>query len=273
MAEKLSDSSARPSLVENRPGAGGTIGVGAGGEGGPRRLHAARALVLPHRYADHLPDTPYDTLRDLAGVTPLACCPTCWSSRPPRAASVKELVAAAKAKPGNDQLPLRRRGSATHLNAERFRLGAGIEVVHVPFKGTPEALTEVLTGARRLLFLPGHVRRCRSSRTAGCSRSPWAAPSGSRCPTCRPRWRPASPTRTTTSGSACSSPRRRRARSSSRLYQETPARCTRPTYTKVARLGAEPWTTTPGENSTPTCKTKIRRQRRAGARSRSQRPN
>src|SRR5262249_21372701 len=68
--------------------------------------------------------------------------------------SVKELVAAAKAKPGVLNYASAGIGTATQLNAERFRLGAGIDAVHVPFKGTPEALTEVMTGRVDYYFCP-----------------------------------------------------------------------------------------------------------------------
>src|SRR5256885_8418489 len=68
--------------------------------------------------------------------------------------SVKELVAAAKAKPGSLNSASVGIGSATHLNAERFRLGAGIETVNVPFKGSPEALTEIVTGRVDFYFCP-----------------------------------------------------------------------------------------------------------------------
>jgi tripartite-type tricarboxylate transporter receptor subunit TctC len=68
--------------------------------------------------------------------------------------SVKELVAAAKAKPGSITYASAGAGSATQLNAERFRLGAGFEGVHVPFKGTPEALTDVIAGRVDIYFCP-----------------------------------------------------------------------------------------------------------------------
>jgi len=67
---------------------------------------------------------------------------------------VKELVAAAKAKPGSLNSASVGVGSATHLNAERFRLGAGIDTVNVPFKGSPEALTEIITGRVDFYFCP-----------------------------------------------------------------------------------------------------------------------
>ena len=68
--------------------------------------------------------------------------------------TVPDLVKAAKAKPGAMNYASAGVGTATQLNAERFRLGAGIEVVHVPFKGTPEALTEVIAGRVDYYFCP-----------------------------------------------------------------------------------------------------------------------
>jgi tripartite-type tricarboxylate transporter receptor subunit TctC len=68
--------------------------------------------------------------------------------------TVQDLVRAAKAKPGAMNYASAGVGTATQLNAERFRLGAGIEVVHVPFRGTPEALTEIMTGRVEYYFCP-----------------------------------------------------------------------------------------------------------------------
>ena len=97
----------------------------------------------------------YNTLRDFAGITPLANLPNVLVIAPSRGIrSVKELVAAAKAKPGTLTYASAGAGSATQLNAERFRLGAGFEGVHVPFKGTPEALADVMTGRVDYYFCP-----------------------------------------------------------------------------------------------------------------------
>src|SRR5439155_15772275 len=98
---------------------------------------------------------PYDALRALPGVIPVALRPTVLVMAPSKGIrSVKELVAAAKAKPGSLNSASVGIGSATHLNAERFRLGAGIETVNVPFKGSPEALTEIVTGRVDFYFCP-----------------------------------------------------------------------------------------------------------------------
>lgn len=155
VSEKLSAQLGQPVVVENRPGAGGTIGVNqvakAEPDGYTLLVHSSSYTVTPSTY----PNLPYDTLRDLTGVTPLALLPNVLVIAPSKGIhSVQELVAAAKARPGSMNAASIGVGSATHLNAERFRLGAGIEAVNVPFKGTPEALTEVMTGRVDYYFCP-----------------------------------------------------------------------------------------------------------------------
>ena len=155
VAERLAVQFGQTLVVENRPGAGGTIGVGvvakAEADGYTLLVHSSSFTVTPTTY----PNTPYNTLRDFSGITPLANLPNVLVIAPSRnLRSVKELVAAAKAKPGTMTYASAGAGSATQLNAERFRLGAGFEGVHVPYKGTPEALTEILTGRVDFYFCP-----------------------------------------------------------------------------------------------------------------------
>jgi tripartite-type tricarboxylate transporter receptor subunit TctC len=155
VSDKLSAQLGQPVLVENRPGAGGTIGEAvvakAEPDGTTLLVHSSSYTVTPSTYAN----LPFDTLRDLTGVTPLGLLPNVLVISPSKGIrSVKELVAAAKAKPGAMNAATIGIGSATHLNAERFRLGAGIDVVAIPFKGTPEALTEVMTGRVDYYFCP-----------------------------------------------------------------------------------------------------------------------
>lgn len=155
VAQRLSEQLGQPFVVENRPGAGGTIGVGAVARAEPDGytilIHSSSYTITPTTY----PHTPYDTVRDLVGITPLALLPQVLVISPDKnIKTVQELVRAAKAKPGAMNYASAGVGTATQLNAERFRLGAGIEAVHVPFKGTPEALTEVLAGRVDYYFCP-----------------------------------------------------------------------------------------------------------------------
>jgi tripartite-type tricarboxylate transporter receptor subunit TctC len=155
VTQRLSEQLGQPFVVENRAGAGGTLGVGAVAKADPDGhtilVHSSSYTITPTTY----PNTPYDTVRDLVGITPLALLPQVLVISPNKnIRTVQDLVRAAKAKPGAMNYASAGVGTATQLNAERFRLGAGIEVVHVPFRGTPEALTEIITGRVDYYFCP-----------------------------------------------------------------------------------------------------------------------
>jgi tripartite-type tricarboxylate transporter receptor subunit TctC len=155
VTERLSPQLGQPIVIENRPGAGGTIGGALVAKSEPDGytlfVHSSSYTVTPSTYKD----LPYDTLRDLTGITPLGLLPNVLVMAPSKGIrSVKELVAAAKAKPGSMNSASVGVGSATHLNAERFRLGAGIDTVNIPYKGSPEALTDIITGRVDFYFCP-----------------------------------------------------------------------------------------------------------------------
>ena len=158
VAARLSEQLGQPFIVDNKPGAAGTIGVGAVARAKPDGytilVQSSSYTITPITY----PDTPYDTLRDLAGVTPLALLPQALVVSPDKGVkSVKELIALAKAKPGVLNYGSAGIGTANQLNAERFRVGAGIDAVHVPFKGTPENVTELMAGRLDYFFCPVNV--------------------------------------------------------------------------------------------------------------------
>jgi len=98
---------------------------------------------------------PYDPVQDFAGITPLGNVPLVLVVSPDKnIKTVKDLVAAAKAKPGSINYAAAGIGTPPHLTAERFRLAAQFEGQLVPFKGAPEALTEVITGRVDFYFCP-----------------------------------------------------------------------------------------------------------------------
>jgi tripartite-type tricarboxylate transporter receptor subunit TctC len=155
IAESMGKSLGQPVIIENKPGAGGTIGAAQVAKSDPDGhtilVHSSGHALNPALY----PSLPYDTVKDLTGVTPLAAVPNVLVVSPARGwKSVADVVAAAKAKPGQLNYASAGTGSATHMNAEKFKLKAGIDAQHVPFKGTPEALTDVIGGRNDWFFAP-----------------------------------------------------------------------------------------------------------------------
>ncbi|MBC7649834.1 MAG: tripartite tricarboxylate transporter substrate binding protein [Vitreoscilla sp.] len=155
VGDAMSKSMGQPILVENKPGAGGTIAASqvAKGEadGYTVLVHSSGHALNPAIYNT----IGYDTLKDLMGITPLAALPNVLVVNPAKGWKTQaDMVAAAKAKPGLFNYASAGVGSATHLNAEKFRLAAGIEALHVPYKGTPEAMTNVIGGSNDWFFVP-----------------------------------------------------------------------------------------------------------------------
>ena len=155
VADKLSAALGQPFLVENRPGAGGTIGIAALAKSPPDGYTLAVVstghVVNPVLYAN----LQYDTLKDFSGVAPLAGQPSVLVVAPSLGVrTVKELVAMAKQKPGQLNYATAGTGSAAHISAEKFRMAAGIDAVHVPLKGSPESVTETMGGRTHFTWTP-----------------------------------------------------------------------------------------------------------------------
>lgn len=155
IADTMSKSMGQAIVIENKPGAGGTIAAAQVARGEPDGytvlVHSSGHALNPAIYST----MGYDTLKDLTGITPLAALPNVLVVNPAKGwKSVADLVAAAKAKPGQLNYASAGVGSATHLNAEKFRLQAGIEALHVPYKGTPEAMSNVIGGSNDWFFAP-----------------------------------------------------------------------------------------------------------------------
>src|SRR5258705_6295986 len=153
--EQVSKQVNQPIVVENRPGAGGTLGANLVAKAAP---NGYTVLVHSSSFASALSlykTLPYDTFNDFAGVLPLGNSPTVLVVAPSKGfKTVADLIAAAKAKPGAMNFASAGIGSTSHLAAERFRLSAGIDAQHIPFRGPNEAFTEVLAGRIDFYFLP-----------------------------------------------------------------------------------------------------------------------
>jgi tripartite-type tricarboxylate transporter receptor subunit TctC len=142
-------------IVENRGGAGGTIGAAAVAKADPDGytllVNSSAHTITPAIY----PNLSYDAAADFAAVGAIGSVPNVLIISPEKGLkTLPEFVAAAKAKPGSFNFASVGVGSAVHLSAERFRISAGYEAQHIPFKGGAEALTEVIAGRVEYYFCP-----------------------------------------------------------------------------------------------------------------------
>jgi tripartite-type tricarboxylate transporter receptor subunit TctC len=153
--QKVSEYWGQPVIADNRGGAGGSIGsrevAAAAPDGYTLLINSTAHAVNPAIYAK----LPYDTLKDFIDITPLAIQPNVLvvnATSPYK--TVADLVAAAKAKPGSINFGHAGVGSGTHLSTERFIAAAGTKVELVPFKGTPEVITALMSNSIDCYWAP-----------------------------------------------------------------------------------------------------------------------
>jgi len=155
LAAVMSKNLGQTVIVENKPGAGGTIGANQVAKAAPdgytllanSSAHTVNAAIYP--------TMPYDTVKDLPGVSLLAVQPNIMVASPSKGwKTAADYVKAAKAAPGKLTYATAGTGSGTHMNAERFKLAAGIDTLHIPYKGTPEALGDTMNGRTDIYFCP-----------------------------------------------------------------------------------------------------------------------
>jgi tripartite-type tricarboxylate transporter receptor subunit TctC len=155
IADKMGQSMGQTLVIDNRGGASGTIGQQAVATAAPDgytiMVHSSSHTVSPSTFAK----LPFDTIGDFAGVTPISSTPNVLVMSPSKnIKTLQELLAAARAKPGSMNFASAGQGSATHLNAEKFKLAARIEATNIPFKGSGEAVSEVMSGRVDYYFSP-----------------------------------------------------------------------------------------------------------------------
>jgi len=153
LAVKLSAAWGQQVLVDNRPGGGTVIGSDLVAKSAPDG-HTLLLTANPHSTNPALhAKLPYDTVRDFAGVTQIAAAPMILATHPALPArNVRELIALAKARPGQLSFATSGNGGPQHLAGELFKSMANISMVHVPYKGSAPALTDLIAGQTQLTF-------------------------------------------------------------------------------------------------------------------------
>lgn len=155
IADKMGQSMGQQLVIENKAGASGTIGqaqvAAAAPDGYTIMVHSSSHTVSPHTFNK----LPFDTIADFTPVTPISSTPNVLVIAPSKnIKTLQELLAYGRANPGKLNFASAGQGSATHLNAEKFKLAAKLEATNIPFKGSAEAVTEVMAGRVDYYFSP-----------------------------------------------------------------------------------------------------------------------
>ena len=165
---KLAEGLGQPVVIENRPGATGTVAA----ELVARSPNDGYTIMMGHVSVNAIapslfPKLPYDVIKDFAPVTLAASVPHFIVVHPSlQVASVKELIAYARAQPGRLSFPSAGNGSTPHLAGEMFKSMAGVDLVHVPYKGTGQSMADLLAGQHLVGFdtLPASAPYVRSGK-------------------------------------------------------------------------------------------------------------
>src|SRR5690348_4936794 len=180
LAAKLSDALGQPFVIENRPGGGAVIGTDAVAKSAP---DGYTLLVMSNTHAVNetlIPKKPYDLLRDLAPITGINSQDLLLVANPRVPVSnLKELIAYAKKNPGKLNYASSGPGTPYHMAGELFKHMAGVDIVHIPHKGSDQARTAVLGGQVDIMFdaistIVGqvHAGKLKALGTSGKKRPP-----------------------------------------------------------------------------------------------------
>ncbi len=154
VAPELSKRLGQPVVIENRGGGAGVIGTNAAAKAAPDGYTLSVGYITTHSiHPSIMGSLPYDPIKDFIHISLMAKAPLILVVNPSLPVkSVKELIAYAKSKPGELSNSSPGNGSPPHLAGELFKKMAGVSIVHIPYKGSPEALQDVLSGTLPLTF-------------------------------------------------------------------------------------------------------------------------
>ena len=155
VGERLNNYLGQPFVVDNKPGAGGTLGAAqvatSLADGQTLLIHSAGHVANASLY----PALKYDTMKDFASVAMLGSMPNVLVVSPQKGyTSLQDLIAKVKKSPGTFSYGSSGSGSGAHIAGEKFRMAAGLDVLHVPYRGTPEGVNDVIGGRIDWFLLP-----------------------------------------------------------------------------------------------------------------------
>jgi tripartite-type tricarboxylate transporter receptor subunit TctC len=166
LATQLSERLGKQFIVENRAGAGGIV-AGELVANAPKDGHTLMVVSLAITVLPWMHTLPYDTVKSFAPIAIVATAPNVVAANPELPAkSISELIALAKAKPGKLQYASSGVGTFLHLGPELFKSMAGIDLLHVPFRGAGPAMIDVISGNSQLVFasIPSTIAHLRSGK-------------------------------------------------------------------------------------------------------------
>ena len=153
IAHKLSEALGKPVIVDNKPGAGGALGSDIVAKAAPDGYTLLMATTSTHSICPALQKLPYDAQRDFAAISSVADATNVLIVSPQLGVnSVRELIALAKSKPGQLNYSSSGTGSIVHLSGERFKSMTGVEIQHIPYKGTALAIPDIINGQIAMMF-------------------------------------------------------------------------------------------------------------------------
>lgn len=167
VGQKLSETWAQPVIIENRPGASATIGANAVAQAPPDGYTLSMGQLTPNAIAPALMKLPYDAARDFVPIILVGTSPNVLVVNPALPAKdVAQLVALAKSKPGRLTYASSGAGSLQHIAAEVFKSVAGVDIVHVPFKGSGQAVIDLMSGQVDMNFdsIPAVIQHVKSGK-------------------------------------------------------------------------------------------------------------